>query len=282
MSYQSVYVYLGGSADATSRIELAVQVAQLNNAKLVGISLRELAQPAIRPAASQGHDNIAVVESPPAKEFGATQAALEQFEAIALKSGLKRYEIYYCEPDKMTDTFGSCATPGNLLVLGPDMNVAASQSDNLDLLEYLILNSNSSVLVVPEIWSASLGVENVLIAWDGSAAAYRSLQDALPFLSQAKRVVLATVDTKAARRISPLHSEVTAIAFLSQHYITPKIELLHSDLEPGRALLELATATPSCLVVMGCVAHPHWKAVLLGGTTRVMLASCTVPICMHR
>jgi len=50
--------------------------------------------------------------------------------------------------------------------------------------------------------------------------------------------------------------------------------------EVGEALLSLAAEQQADLLVMGAYGHPRWREIVLGGVTRRVLQSMTLPVFM--
>jgi nucleotide-binding universal stress UspA family protein len=53
-----------------------------------------------------------------------------------------------------------------------------------------------------------------------------------------------------------------------------------SDIDIANALLSLAADLSSDLLVMGCYGHSRFREVLLGGVSRQILTSMTLPVLM--
>lgn len=51
-------------------------------------------------------------------------------------------------------------------------------------------------------------------------------------------------------------------------------------LDVGNALLSLAADVAADLLVMGAYGHMRWREVLMGGVTRTVLQSMTLPVLM--
>ncbi|WP_413465224.1 universal stress protein [Janthinobacterium rivuli] len=70
--------------------------------------------------------------------------------------------------------------------------------------------------------------------------------------------------------------------YLARHGI--QVEVLRQttppDLPVGEALLSLAANLQADLFVMGAYGHARWNEILLGGVTRTLLRSMTLPVLM--
>jgi nucleotide-binding universal stress UspA family protein len=68
--------------------------------------------------------------------------------------------------------------------------------------------------------------------------------------------------------------------YLARHGV--KVDVLQETTEQdsGNALLSLAADVNADLLVMGCYVHSRFREVLLGGATRTVLESMTLPVLM--
>ncbi len=161
------------------------------------------------------------------------------------------------------------------------------------------------VLFVPHVdWAAGLAAprrtigERVLVAWSDTRESARALRDALPLLVRARHVeLLRLVDADAVgpeRAGSPRAVEIAA-EFLRRHGVEAT-RTVRPGREPSlgerlrRAWIPDASVTESLLshaadidadlVVMGGYGHPRAWELVLGGVTRSMLQTMTVPVLM--
>jgi nucleotide-binding universal stress UspA family protein len=141
----------------------------------------------------------------------------------------------------------------------------------------VLFNSGAPMLMVPHVYKGPLNARNVAIAWDGSRLAARAVRDALPFLRGAKSVTIIAINEDGA-------SDVAAdriMGHLARHRIEAKIERLVADRRdvPGTILSVVADCGID-LLVMGGYGHSRFKERVLGGVTKGMFDSMTVPTLM--
>jgi nucleotide-binding universal stress UspA family protein len=71
--------------------------------------------------------------------------------------------------------------------------------------------------------------------------------------------------------------------FLARHGV--KVEVLVDDtgdeLDAGNALLSRVADWNADLLVMGCYGHSRFREILLGGVSRTVLQSMTIPVLME-
>jgi len=133
----------------------------------------------------------------------------------------------------------------------------------------------------------------VLVAWAPTRESTRALRDALPLLARAERVEL----VRLARPDEETDGEplLAVREYLQRHGVAAEVKRLvrraapieiglaagwTPDVPVAEALLSHAADTDADLVVMGGYGHARAWELVLGGVTRTMLASMTVPVLM--
>jgi nucleotide-binding universal stress UspA family protein len=121
----------------------------------------------------------------------------------------------------------------------------------------------------------------VLIAWNAAREAARTVSDSMPLLTSAELVTVLTIDPREG---PDGHGEIPGadIALhLARHGVKTEIErTISAGLPVGEALLSRAADLAADLIVMGAYGHSRVRELLLGGATRSVLRSMTVPVLM--
>ena len=121
-------------------------------------------------------------------------------------------------------------------------------------------------------------LKTVLIAWDGGLPASRAVQDALPVLAMADRVEVVTVNGGTSGGNRPTDD---LARHLARHGIrVERKSISHGDINVANALLSYADDVSADLLVMGGYGHSRLREIVLGGTTRTILQSMTLPALM--
>lgn len=177
------------------------------------------------------------------------------------------------------------ARTADLVVVGqtdPNGKPAAA-----DIPTHVITHAGRPVLVVP--YAGDMGsARHVLVSWDGGREAARAMQLALPLLKAAETVTIAVFEVASSE-----HAAADALAadprpWLARHGVDASLNVLAVDHhlrlsrrhEVGERLLSLAAEQGADLLVMGAHGHSRIRASLLGGVTRTVLESMTVPVLM--
>lgn len=181
----------------------------------------------------------------------------------------------------------------DLLVMSQqDPQVPDGSADGL--IGRLLVSAACPILFVPYVNDTPLERcgERVLVAWCDKRESARALRDALPFLQRARHVELVRFAEKAELGPEPL---LRPQAYLRLHGIECTLKVLHQrdpsmgerlmssfipDASVAEALLSHAADSDSDLIVMGGYGQTRLWELVLGGVTRSMLQSMTVPVLM--
>jgi len=164
-----------------------------------------------------------------------------------------------------------------------DLSVVAQEEPKSDLPESLIIEaalfeSGRPVLIVPYIQRTGIKLDRVMLCWDGSRNAARAVGDAMPLLERAGRVDVVTVDTKE-RRNTIRGAQIAD--HLARHGLKVELKpIVAPDSDVANVVLSQAADSEANLIVMGGYGHTRLREFILGGATRGMLESMTVPVLM--
>lgn len=181
----------------------------------------------------------------------------------------------------------------DLLVMSQqDPQVPDGSADGL--IGRLLVSAACPILFVPYVNDTPLDRcgERVLVAWSNKRESARALRDALPFLQRAKHIELVRFAEVAELGPEPM---LRPQAYLRQHGVECTLKVLHQrepslgerlmssfmpDASVAEALLSHAADSDSDLIVMGGYGQTRLWELVLGGVTRSMLHSMTVPVLM--
>jgi nucleotide-binding universal stress UspA family protein len=130
---------------------------------------------------------------------------------------------------------------------------------------------------VPYIQREGLKLDRTVVCWDGGRAAARAIADAMPFLQRSKAVDVLIVASDRPK------SDETPGADIGQHLARHgvKVEvkrIQRADVDVQNAILSYAADNGTDFLVMGGYGHSRLREFILGGVTRSMLQSMTVPV----
>jgi nucleotide-binding universal stress UspA family protein len=205
------------------------------------------------------------------------KASIAKFEEATRGSGL------LTEARWMTTSFAGTADLFARMARRFDLSIVRqaepdkSTPDHL-IIEAALFDSGRPVWVVPYILSGGVKLDRILVCWDGSRSAARAVGDAIPFLTRAKTVEIVVVDEKVKSK------EIAGADIghsLARHGVRVEVkELIATDIDAANVLLSHAADSSADLMVMGGYGHSRLREFVLGGVTRSILSTMTVPTLM--
>jgi nucleotide-binding universal stress UspA family protein len=122
-------------------------------------------------------------------------------------------------------------------------------------------------------------VKRVVICWDGSRAAARAVGDSPPLIAKANNVQVLTVVTGKFDENDVKGADIAE--HLARYKLRTELSRLPApDIDVTSAILSHAADMNADLIVMGGYGHSRLRDFVLGGATRGMLQSMTVPTLM--
>ena len=262
----------GGSQDAAC--DYAVSLADTFRAHLSGIAFAY--DPVIAPSAMAGI-SVELIDAQREESENFADGALARFEATALRVGIsfERHRIGE-SPGGAAAMFGRMARMFDLVVVGQH---DASRGGYEDLVvEAALFDGGRPVIVVPFIHKGPVKLERAVVCWDGGRTAARAMADAMPLLERAETVDVLTVSSRAGS-----DQEIPGIdvgEHLARHGLKVEVQRIVSEIDVTASILSYAADTSADLLVMGAYGHSRLREFILGGVTRGILHSMTVPVLM--
>ena len=264
MSYRTLLVLVADDARLDDRLSTARTLAQRFGAHVIGLHVMPL------PVVPLGYGEAAAYVGPEIIE-AQRAAAAETAERLR-----RRFETAMAElaPDvEWRAVEGDAAPVATVqartadLVLAPQSDLHGFDLLEPDVAEHLVMGAGVPVMILPRGgWKADPG-RRVLVGWNGSRQASRALHDALPLLAHAEEVTLLAVGEEASE------SAEDALAMLRRHGIEVEAEKTAADGQSiGARLLARAAERDCDTLVMGAYGHSRLRELVLGGTTRHVLA----------
>lgn len=278
MGFKNLLVQIDGGKAAAKRVDAAIGLARGFGAHLTGLV-----------AVGEPHIPGFVMAQMPAGVWDETlrqlraqaETVADGFIAAAERAGLTAD----CRIDSALETEVSRivalhARHADLAILGqadPD----DPRPGGAGLVGDVVLGAGRPVLVIPYIGAAPTLGERVLVAWDGSREAARSLNDALPFLKRAKTVSVVAINASMRPGSHGSQAGADIALHLARHGVKVRAEALEiPDISVGDALLSRLSDAAADLLVMGAYGHSRFSETILGGVTRTILGAMTVPVFM--
>jgi nucleotide-binding universal stress UspA family protein len=144
--------------------------------------------------------------------------------------------------------------------------------------ETVMFDSGAPTMILPE-RAASAAFDTVVVAWDKSKVAARSIADAIPLLKSAKDVRLLTV--QGEKHIVDEPSSSLMAKHLERHGIRVAVdEVQAGNRTIGDVLKAHVQSTGADLLIMGAYGHSRFREFVLGGATKTMLTHPPCPLFM--
>jgi nucleotide-binding universal stress UspA family protein len=273
-SLTQLLVHLDASPASSQRLELARQIAQSHGAAVTALYAVTPALLLVPLAPEAGSSVATALREIDDERRAAARAALERSQATpGVKAAWAEVQDYPIMP-----AFSRQALYADLLVLGQDDPSTPSPGVPSDFPETVIATSGKPAIVVPYSGARGAVGENVVIAWKPTREAARAVSAAVPILQRARRVhVLAWTTEEDAIGGARLDLD----GYLKLRGIEPVWHREEGEPEfVGELLLSRAFDLDGDLLVMGCYGHSRAREWVLGGTSRTVLQSMTLPVLM--
>lgn len=260
----------------TSRVQVAIQLAMRHKAEVIGICTDP-------PMPGYFYDEAGIVQQVLAK-------LQEQFARE--KSEIKAYFLQQLESAGVK---GQCRMPQgpaeealavharscDLLIMSQTDMAQSNWSIPPSLVDSVITTAGRPVLVVPYVNDARqpLG-QHVLLCWDYGRRAARALADAAPLLLTASKLTILTVDPQPdmlqALDIQP--GDLPAYCAAHGYPVPKAVHATSEGVGIGNVILNVAADSGCDMIVMGLYNRSRAREWILGGTSKTLLQSMTVPI----
>jgi len=253
----------------------AISVADAFGAHVAGVAFSY--EPIIPPTVMGGIPSAYIDEQRAENDKAANDAAA-RFDEAARRAGVS-FESHALGASVAgaAERFGAIARRFDLSVVGQAEPDKAAPEELIA--ENALFSSGRPVLVVPYIQKDALKLDRVMVCWDASRNAARAIADAMPLLKRAKTIEVVIV---ASER---LKSDEIPGADIGQHLARHDLKvdvkrIVSTDTDVANTILSHAADTSADFIVMGGYGHSRLREFVLGGATRGILASMTVPTLM--
>jgi nucleotide-binding universal stress UspA family protein len=274
MSYKTLIVHLDASRRRRERLDLAFNLAERFDAHLVGFFGLE---PVVIPS---------VPESAPAlmAEMMRQRRLLAEKVEAEFRDKMRK-EQYGGKSEwraTLDDGFAALefhAKYCDLVVAGqPDpegFSVPAWFAHRL------VMSIGRPVLYVPFAGRFEDCGKRVLVPWNASREAARAVKDALPFLREAEQTEVVTFNPEKVFLDDTALPDPDMGAYLARHGARVEVANQATSLDDiGALILSRAADEAADLIVMGAYSHSRLREIVLGGATRELFKSMTVPTLM--
>jgi nucleotide-binding universal stress UspA family protein len=274
MAYRDLLVVLDPSEAASERIKVAGALAERFGAHLVGLYLEAIEMPAPQ------YFQPSIIE-PPYRETEARRQKQAATARSLFEDTARRHAIsaeWRPDSGRPLERVALHGRHADLIVVGQLDRDDPDEPPSLPPPEDVTLLAGRPALIVPYAGAFGEVGRRVLIGWDASREAARAIHDALPFLRAAETVTVLTVDKGLDDARIP---GADIAVHLARHGVTAQVEnTVSAGVGIGEVLLSRASDLGADLLVMGAYGHSRVRELIVGGATRTVLGSMTLPVLM--
>lgn len=273
MSMKDLLVHLDVTEKAECVQDFAISLAAEFGAHLTAAGLVVEIVP---PASFMGEFPYDLMQEAAEQARAAAQAAYERLRKAAPASVGTELVMIDSVAGQAREEFGRLARHFDMAIVG--QGGPETGSDDELMAEGALFRSGRPVFVVPWIHKGPAILRKAMVAWDGGLAAARAVADSLPLLKRAGRVEVVTITSKGLPSDELPGFNITR--HLTRHGIAATLKKLPPSDDVGGALLSHAADSGADYIVMGGYGHSRLREFILGGATRTIFQSQTVPVFM--
>lgn len=257
-SFRDILVYLSAGDNAPARLEAAAALAAQHGARLIGVDVT---------APGVYDTDRAPVAAALAETFMAqvrTAGLTGVFHAASRDdaAGWKALYAHYAD-----------------LVIAPTVAETDARLVLRGVPEDVMLTGGVPVLMIPEFWRPEPLGRRVVVSWNASREATRAVHDTLPILTRAEQVTIFAFD--ARHQVLKEETDLL-VGHLAAHGVAarPYIWVDSGDIDPVDGLFSCLSEEGADLIVAGGYGHSRLMERLIGGATRTLARTVTVPVVM--
>lgn len=275
MDYATILVHVDASRRMHQRLQLAIKLALQFQATLIGLLAVGQPDPRSSRYLVDGDGYLASY-----REWQHHTGEVARHAFLGATDELLIPTEWRAPEWAAADTVVAEAHTADLIVLGQHDPADKDAFAEHHFVESVVLQCGRPVLVVPYAGTFAGTGKNILVAWNGSREAARAIRDALPFLQRAESVDIVSWGKPDALTDLWLSPARYAVEWLARHRVQASLHdfTAASGNDTGQMLLSLAADLGSDLIVMGAYGHGRMRELVLGGVTRTILESMTVPV----
>jgi nucleotide-binding universal stress UspA family protein len=272
MGFKTMLVHVDTGRSAPARLKLSAELAARSSAHVTGLYVRRPFQaPAFSDAGPAMDSLYRTYENAAKADEALATAAFRDFIGGTSLSSEWRVTDGLAE-----EIVAAHARYADLLIVGQSEPDDATTTPS-DLAETVVIASERPVLIVPHIGVTKPPGKTVLLCWNGTREAARAATGALPILKKADKVIILLIDPRNDG--DPQGPGGRVATWLARHGVKAVVKRdTAGDSDVGGVILSRAADQDADLVVMGLYGHSRMREWVLGGASRTLLASMTVPL----
>lgn len=271
-----IAIHLSHDQGCRRRLRAAIQLASEHKAELIGVYPEEQA------ALYLYEDTIMPEEVHKVLRNKIMQARNETQKLFMQETSAAGVKAHWRTPKGAADeALAAHARYCDLLIMSKPENTSTTAPLMSSLPEAVVMAAGRPVLMIPAVGNVLPIGRRVLFCWDHRRESARAFSDAAPILHACSELVVLTVDPQPDNlRKKDIHENDFADYCASLGYPKPREVFKRSEDFGGVGNIILNTSTDhgSDLIIMGAYGHSRMRQWIMGGASRTMFSSMTVPI----
>ena len=272
MGFKTMLVHVDTGRSASARLKFSADLAARFAAHVTGLYVRRPFQAPAFTDAGPAMDSL----------YRTYENAAKADEALAtatfkeLVGGTSLSSEWRVADGLVEEVVAADARYADLVIVGQAEPDAPATTTPEDLAETVALSAERPVLIVPHIGVAKPPGKTVVLCWNGTREAARAATGALPILKTADKVIVLLIDPKNDGNEQP---GAAVTQWLVRHGVKAIVQRdTAAESSVGGVILSRAADQDADLIVMGLYGHSRVREWVMGGASRTLLASMTVPL----
>jgi nucleotide-binding universal stress UspA family protein len=269
---KTVLLYVGNDDGFAARMQCALDITRANDGHLHCLQILQFGAY----AAMDTYGGIALMADVISELEKIADETQSRVEADLANQGVS-WSFTRSAMDASSAIIGASSL-SDILVMSRPSN-GKDNAAEMTIVGDAVMSCKIPVLVVPESKKSFDSTGTAMVAWNGSVEAAHALRNAVPLLTRASKVLIATIERTADMQRKDYFPSTAASEYLSRHGISS--ELITETANSGgvnEALGLLATGHGAEYLVMGAYGHSRAREYIFGGVTRAILKAMPLPL----
>jgi nucleotide-binding universal stress UspA family protein len=273
MGYKTILVHCDAGRGTPVCLETALDLANRFGSHVIGLHVRQAFQaPAFTDAGPAMESLYRAYETAVKADEAMATAAFR--DAVAHKGYSHEWRVANGYVHQILTVQARYA---DLIIVGQAEPDAPPSAPPSDLAEEVTMAGERPMLIVPHIGVARPPGKTVILCWNDSREAARAATGALPLLKAAEKTIVLIVDPRTGEK--PAEPGADVAGWLARHGVKVTVQRdTAATADVGGVILSRAADHDADLIVMGIYGHSRMRERVLGGASRTLLASMTVPL----
>ena len=275
MAYKTILTQLPSAARAKQMLKVAVPLAQVQGAHLIGLHVIPRVPVTFGVVEAQIPVDIIEQQTKALEEDAKKTEEIFRHETQGYESNCEWRCNHLEHANISTDIVDQSLAADLIIVSQEDPDPFGMRSD---IPSSVVFGTGRPVMILPRDGDSGPTdgiIRRVTIAWNRSREAARAVFDAMPVLQHAEKVTIVAVDPPHATFGDEL------AAALARHGVRVEVTpVAREGRSVGEAIAAQADADDADLIVMGSYGHSAFRESLFGGATYDLLEDMKRPVLM--